>query len=134
MLTAGIYLCLGRVITAVGAEHSRLKPKLYTIIFIGCDLLSLVLQAIGGYLASTADTKADSDTGVKVMIAGLVSQVISMVLFLGIWGDFILHVRKAKVAGNLTRTQPPLYAHLRAMPSFSFFQWSKLPHTIISPQ
>jgi hypothetical protein len=125
LLTAGIYLCLGRVITAVGAEHSRLKPKLYTIIFIGCDLLSLILQAIGGYLASTADTKADSDTGVKVMIAGLVSQVVSMILFLGIWGDFILHVRKAKVAGILTRTQPPLYANLRSRPSFSFFQWSK---------
>jgi hypothetical protein len=125
LLTAGIYLCLGRVITAIGSEHSRLKPKLYTIIFISCDLLSLILQAIGGYLASTADTKADSDTGVKVMIAGLVSQVISMILFLAIWGDFIFSVRKAKATGSLQRTQPPLYEHLRNRPSFSWFQWSK---------
>jgi hypothetical protein len=54
LLTAGIYLCLGRVITVIGSENSRLKPKMYTYIFIGCDVLSLVLQGTGGGMAATA--------------------------------------------------------------------------------
>lgn len=123
LLTAGIYLCLGRVITVVGAENSRLKPKLVSIIFVSCDLVSLVLQAIGGALASIADDKAGSDRGVMIMIIGLISQVISMILFFGIWGDFALRARKAKVAGR--RCTPPLYEQLRASKLFHWFQISK---------
>ncbi|KAF2175307.1 RTA1-domain-containing protein [Zopfia rhizophila CBS 207.26] len=114
LLTAGIYLCLGRVITAIGSGNSRLKPKMYSIVFVGCDLLALVLQAIGG----------SSDMGVKIMIAGLISQVVSMVLFFLIWGDFILRTRRAKLSGSLARTQPPLYDQLRSTKTFKFFQWS----------
>jgi RTA1 like protein len=124
--TACIYLCLSRVITVIGSEHSRLHPRTYTKVFIGCDLLALILQAVGGALASTAKDHAHSKTGTNVMIAGLVSQVISIFLFLGLWLDFALRVRKARRSEMPARNQGSLYLSLlRGSRKFTFFQWSE---------
>ncbi|KAF2446176.1 RTA1-domain-containing protein [Karstenula rhodostoma CBS 690.94] len=130
LLTGGIYLCLSRVIVTVGADYSRIKPKMYTYIFIGCDLLSLILQSIGGAIASMANTTSSRDLGVHIMIAGLISQIISMIIFFALWGDFALRVRKAKSTGNLTG-QAPLYESLRADPSFRWFQWTLFVATLL---
>ena len=125
LLTAGIYLCLNRVIVALGEENSRVRPKMYMYIFVGCDLLALVLQAIGGGLAATARDKTGSDQGVRIMIAGLISQVVTMALFLALWLDFVLSSRRAKRAGVMKWVQPPLYEGLRAKKMFGYFQWSE---------
>jgi hypothetical protein len=125
LITAGIYLCLCRVIVVIGSENSRIKPKMYTYLFVGCDLLALVLQAIGGGLAATARNKQGSDIGVRIMIAGLISQVVTMVLFMALWLDFILRTRRVKVSGSLARMQPPLYEALRSTKEFKYFQWSE---------
>jgi hypothetical protein len=79
--TAAIYLCLGRIITVYGEEHSRLKPRTYTYLFVTCDLISLVLQAAGGAITSIADDQSTHDMGVNIMIAGLAFQVASLVVF-----------------------------------------------------
>jgi len=129
--TACIYLCLSRVITAIGSEYSSLKPKTYTKVFVGSDLLALILQAVGGALASTAKDSAGSTTGKNVMVAGLASQVISMLLFMTIWADFALRVRKARSSGALARTQPPLYDSLRESRMFTAFQWSLAISTLL---
>lgn len=131
LLTAGIYLCLGRVIVAIGSENSRLKPKMYTYIFVGCDVLSLVLQAIGGGMAATARDSKGSRRGVDIMIAGLISQVITMTLFLALWCDFALRTRRARLSGSLSRTQPQLYDQLRSNKNFNLFQWSLFAATIL---
>ncbi|KAF2715098.1 RTA1-domain-containing protein [Pleomassaria siparia CBS 279.74] len=131
LFTAGIYLCLSRVITVVGSQNSRLKPKMYTYVFIGFDLLSLILQALGGGIASTANDKKGSDLGTNIMIGGLICQVISMILFFIIWGDFALRVRRNKASGALTRNQPPLYEGLRATKMFHLFQWSLFVATLL---
>jgi hypothetical protein len=131
LLTAGIYLSLGRVIVAIAAGNSRLKHKMYTYIFVGCDLLALILQGIGGGMAATAKDRKSARTGVNVMIAGLISQVITMALFLTLWADFVLRTRRAKISGKLSRTQPPLYAHLRSTKKFLYFQWALLAATVL---
>ena len=46
-----------------------------------CDLISLVLQAAGGAVTSIANEQSLHDTGVNIMIAGLVFQVASLVVF-----------------------------------------------------
>jgi hypothetical protein len=115
----------------MGAENSRLKHKMYTYIFVGCDLLALILQGIGGGMAATAKDSKGSRSGVNIMIAGLVSQVITMSLFLALWGDFAFRTRRAKISGSLSRTQPPLYDHLRSTKDFMFFQWALLAATIL---
>lgn len=124
LLTAAIYLSLSRVVFVLDAEarRSRLSPRVYTYVFVGCDLLALVLQAIGGALAATARDKRGSSQGVRVMIAGLVSQVITMALFLALWGEFVVSVRRARGGskGGLR-----MYEELREGRAFKMFQWSE---------
>jgi hypothetical protein len=97
-LSAGIYLCLARVVVlyrSEGSEVSRLKPRTYTLIFVACDFISLLLQAIGGATASMADTKTIETTGINIMIAGLAFQVASMALFMGLAGEVGWRIIKA---------------------------------------
>ncbi|KAL8890481.1 MAG: hypothetical protein Q9192_005865 [Flavoplaca navasiana] len=75
---AAIYLSLSRIILTYGSHLARFKPRTYTIIFICCDIFSLVLQAVGGGIADTAETESLSDIGINIMIAGLVFQVVSL--------------------------------------------------------
>lgn len=124
LLTACIYTSLTRIIVVAGAQTSRLKPKLYTYIFISCDLLALVLQAIGGGMAATARNAKGSRRGVDIMIAGLISQVITMTLFLLLWADFVLRTRRSGAQG------PALFESLRQTKTFSRFQWSLFTATL----
>lgn len=79
--TAAIYLCLGRVVAIYGEEFSRLKPKTYVYIFVTADVVSLVLQAAGGAVTSIADEDSLRDSGIDITIAGLVFQVVSLLVF-----------------------------------------------------
>ncbi|TGO49510.1 hypothetical protein BCON_0208g00130 [Botryotinia convoluta] len=99
-LTAGIYLCLSRIVIIYGQEISRFRPGTYTIIFCACDIISLVLQAAGGAIASTAVTLDDKDVGKNIMLAGLAFQVFSLILFAILCTDFAWRVRRAKGAWN----------------------------------
>lgn len=95
--TAAIYLCLGRIVIVYGEDISRLRPRTYTIIFITCDVIALILQAAGGAITSIADSDQQdlSDMGVNIMIAGLAFQVASLTLFIALATEFALRVRKA---------------------------------------
>lgn len=131
LLTAGIYLSFGRIIVVIRADNPKFERKAYTYVFIGCDLLALVPQAIGGGMAATAGDKDSSRTGVNIMIAGLMSQIIIMTLFLALWGEFPLRVRHAKISSSLSCAQPPLYDYLSSTKNFSCFQWSLLIATLL---
>lgn len=79
---AGVYLMLKHLVITYGAEFSRLRPQRYTQIFISCDVLSLILQGLGGGLASAGDD-GDSvlEAGNNIMIAGLAFQVFTLAVF-----------------------------------------------------
>jgi len=64
---------------------------------------------------------------VDIMIAGLISQVITMTLFLALWADFVLRTRRARGS----RMQPALYDSLRAQKNFGLFQWSLFVATVL---
>ncbi|KAL8718275.1 MAG: hypothetical protein Q9225_004566 [Loekoesia sp. 1 TL-2023] len=87
-ITAAIYLSLSRIILVYGETLARFKPRTYTVIFICCDVFSLVLQAIGGALADTADSDDVQQTGINIMIAGLSFQVVSLTVFAALCADF----------------------------------------------
>jgi len=36
-----------------GEEISRIRARSYTVFFMGCDVLSLVVQAVGGGIAAS---------------------------------------------------------------------------------
>lgn len=91
-LSAAIYLCLGRIIVVYGEGISRIRPRTYAIIFVCCDLISLILQAAGGALTATADEDQPDlgQTGINIMIAGLASQVASLAVFMALCVDFAI--------------------------------------------
>ncbi|KAL4736085.1 RTA1 like protein-domain-containing protein [Aspergillus similis] len=96
-LTAAIYLTLSRIVVAYGERISYFKPRTYTITFITFDFIALLLQAVGGAIASTADDddKDMSDLGINIMIAGLAWQVASLLIFTAMSTYFFIRVRRA---------------------------------------
>ncbi|PGH07251.1 hypothetical protein AJ80_08037 [Polytolypa hystricis UAMH7299] len=117
-LAAGIYFCLSRIVTTFGRENSRLGPLWYPRIFIPCDVLSLALQGAGGGIASTAVAGTSAaDLGKNIMIAGLVSQVVTLGAFIILAIDFSLRtLRRMKSMGE--GALDPRHAALRR--SFAF--------------
>ncbi|OAP54313.1 hypothetical protein AYL99_11414 [Fonsecaea erecta] len=82
--SAAIYLVLKHITLVFGPEYSKIKPNWYTWIFITGDLISLVLQAIGGGMAATADdNQSQQDTGDDLMMAGIAWQVVTLFFFGG---------------------------------------------------
>lgn len=79
--SAALYLSLSRLLSIYGEALSYFKGRTITITFISCDFVSLVLQAAGGAIASTAQTPENRDMGVNIMIAGLSSQVAATTAF-----------------------------------------------------
>jgi hypothetical protein len=94
--TAGIYVLLGRYIQIFGNETSFLKPKLYLWIFCTCDVISLVIQAAGGGIASSesSDPHGNPDSGTHTMVAGIVFQLISISVFVYCTIDFFLRIKR----------------------------------------
>lgn len=104
-LSAAVYLCLARIVIAYGESASRFRPATYTIVFCSFDFLSLLLQAIGGAIASTANDQSTTQTGINIMLAGLASQVASLLLFAALCGEFAWRLYKAPQSWSLKHQQ-----------------------------
>lgn len=115
--SAAIYLCLARIIAIYGAGLSWFTPRLITIFFVGSDFLSLVLQAAGGAIASTANTHATAQIGINLMIAGLSTQVVSMTAFVCVCLQLAWAVRKHPERLSVD------YQEMRQSKRFRFFLW-----------
>jgi hypothetical protein len=106
-LAAGIYLTLKHMVLYCGPEYSRLKAKWYPWIFIGSDLGSIIVQAIGGGVAASADHGANEallTAGDALIIAGIALQSVTMFVCGAIVWDFFSRRRKARTQ-NKTETE-----------------------------
>ncbi|KUJ12842.1 putative sphingoid long-chain base transporter RSB1 [Mollisia scopiformis] len=94
-MAGGIYLCLRNIVEVFGSEKSRIRPESYTRIFIPCDVISLILQALGGAMASMASHQGHSSAlGDHIMVAGLAFQVSTLTLFMAVCIDFAVRTSK----------------------------------------
>ncbi|KAL8735525.1 MAG: hypothetical protein Q9166_000693 [cf. Caloplaca sp. 2 TL-2023] len=93
---AGIYIILGYIIHIYGPHTSPLSPKQYLWIFCTIDFCSLLLQAIGGGLASAASDKPDGDIkiGTNTMIVGIVFQLAANLVFAGLFASVVAKTYK----------------------------------------
>ena len=106
--SAAIYLCFGDVGRTFSEDISRFGPWTYAAIFIPFDLVSLVLQGMGGVLASVkAQNEEDPTLGTNIMITGLGFQVISMILFMVLAVDYVLRLKKWRET-NVQTSQIPV--------------------------
>jgi hypothetical protein len=119
---AGLYFCLSRIVITFGAENSRLRPSLYPKIFIPCDFFSLILQAMGGGMASAATHAGRSGkTGNNIMIAGLAFQVFTLAIFIGLSADFAFKTWRRINALGRTQALDPEHHKLRESKRFRGF-------------
>ncbi|PYD19985.1 hypothetical protein DND58_31165, partial [Pseudomonas syringae pv. pisi] len=86
-----MYYMLGRQLVYIGPGYSWLKPRWFSYIYISCDVISLVIQAVGGGMAAVAlDSNKDTDSGTHIMVAGIAFQVATMSTFFIIGGNFVM--------------------------------------------
>ncbi|KAI5366092.1 putative RTA-like protein [Septoria linicola] len=93
---AGIYYTLKHICLTFGSSFSRLRPQWYTSIFISCDFLSIVLQAVGGGIASASEDETMLRVGDRIMTTGLALQVATMLVFAALAADYAFAVRRNK--------------------------------------
>ncbi|KAL4918520.1 RTA1 like protein-domain-containing protein [Aspergillus aurantiobrunneus] len=110
--TAGVYVLLGRFIQILGRDSSVLSPRVYLFIFCTCDVISLVIQAIGGGMASVQADKENGNTtpGTNIMVAGIVFQMASITVFVLCAADFVRRTLRRRLLQSMTGTFVPLLA------------------------
>ncbi|KAL8702326.1 MAG: hypothetical protein Q9224_000028 [Gallowayella concinna] len=120
-MAAGIYLTLSRIVVTFGPENSRIKPLSYPRLFIPCDILSLVLQALGGGMASAAShSNKNPENGNHIMVAGLAFQVFTLLVFMLLCADFAVRtVMRMNRLGEAALD--PTHATLRRSMKFRVF-------------
>ncbi|KAL6904748.1 RTA1 like domain-containing protein [Trichoderma evansii] len=84
--TGSIYVTLSKTINFFGSDLSRFNPKLFYYVFIPLDITCLVLQAAGGALSTVLKGKI----GVDISMAGLVLQVVVLVIFSIAFADYMI--------------------------------------------
>lgn len=91
-----IYLTLKHICLALNPALSRVRAHLYPIIFLPLDVSCLCVQAIGGSLAASAATSNFDmvQHGNRCIIAGIVLQVVVLLFFGTVCGDYYLRVKK----------------------------------------
>ncbi|KAI1085877.1 RTA1-domain-containing protein [Whalleya microplaca] len=92
--SAAIYVTITKTIESLDPRLSLIRPSLYYIIFILCDVFALVLQGVGGALSTSSS--GQSTTGVNLALAGLSFQVITMVVFCGLLVDYLNRYSRSK--------------------------------------
>ncbi|OBA23851.1 putative transporter or flippase transmembrane protein [Metschnikowia bicuspidata var. bicuspidata NRRL YB-4993] len=112
-IMAGIYFLFAQNVAIYGRQYSILRPMWYSYFFIGCDVGSLVIQGIGGGMASAANRRQeDPSNGIWVMFGGILFQVVAMTIFIVFWLEFIsriyFHDRKSVVSDSPLKRRTPV--------------------------
>ncbi|KZP31391.1 RTA1-domain-containing protein [Athelia psychrophila] len=117
-LVAANFIILGRIVHKLGACYSRLSPKWYTIIFCGFDIVSLVVQAIGGGVASSANTQSGTALGANIMLGGIASQMVFITIYVIFGAEFIWRYftdRPVRASKKLSGPRVVMDRQLKAM-------------------
>ncbi|KAF5550326.1 phospholipid-translocating ATPase [Fusarium mexicanum] len=102
--SAAIYVLLSQVINFVDPSISRFSPKYFYWIFIPSDIISLILQAVGGAVSVVSTAEDDVKTGEDVSIAGLVFQVVTLLCFVALFIDYVIRASKSPARHRLTKS------------------------------
>ncbi|KAL5611362.1 hypothetical protein FOBRF1_007479 [Fusarium oxysporum] len=102
-----IYMVLGRLIAVLNAEqYSIIKLKWLTKFFLIGDVLSILAQAAGGGMLSSADTKEALDQAKMIVLIGLGVQIVFFSLFLVATVIFHYRIHRRPTAKSCKMTSP----------------------------
>ncbi|KAF2271318.1 RTA1 like protein [Westerdykella ornata] len=126
-IAAAIYLTLGRIVVVYGEQISRIRPSTYTTFFVGCDFVSLCVQAVGGGIAASTPLTNQPliDTGTHILVAGLSIQVASLFFFSACSLEFLWRAHKRPEQRNSE------FADLVNSKRFKFFLYSLFTATAL---
>ena len=99
--SAAIYYILGQMITQYGRRYSLISARMYLAIFVSFDIISIVIQAVGGASASKAgaeDPPGNTKPGTYIMMAGIIIQLVSMSVFGLLWLIFLWRARAVPIS------------------------------------
>ncbi|CCM03424.1 uncharacterized protein FIBRA_05555 [Fibroporia radiculosa] len=106
-LVAANFIVLGELIRRLGHCYSRLSAKSYMIVFVSCDVIALVVQAVGGAAASLAINQGKSpEPGAHTMLAGIIFQLASITVYLVLAMEFILRFLYEKPLRSTNKPSP----------------------------
>ncbi|CAM1502405.1 Fc.00g043890.m01.CDS01 [Cosmosporella sp. VM-42] len=100
---SAIYVLLSQVINFVDPSFSRFKPQLFYWVFIPCDIVSLILQATGGALSCVGSDRSAVEVGEHISLAGLIFQVITLVIFCGLFADYVIMAARSPSRNRITK-------------------------------
>lgn len=119
------------LIQYVGPKHSILKPRLYPWVFVGTDFASIIIQGMGGGIASAGSnddgrSSALLDVGDGMLLAGVAFQVANMVLCGLAMLYYIWRYKSAKQTGQQQQDTDYMtdQAHPAKVKKLHTFCWS----------
>ncbi|THH26450.1 hypothetical protein EUX98_g7737 [Antrodiella citrinella] len=125
-LIAANFIILGEMIRRLGHKYSRLSPMWYSILFVSADVISLVVQAVGGAKAATAaKNHTDANAGGRIMLGGIVFQLACISVYMILAVEFIVRylwdrpIRKMDVSKFESHVLTPKIKMLLAGLAFS---------------
>ncbi|KAF7292585.1 hypothetical protein MIND_01156000 [Mycena indigotica] len=89
-LLAASFIIFSRVIRQLGPGYSLLPARWYAWIFVTCDIVALLVQGVGGGIASAAATLDGANQGADIMLGGIAFQFAVVILFSILVCDFLL--------------------------------------------
>jgi len=84
-LIAANFIILGRITTRLGPQFCRLSPVQYATFFLSCDTIALIVQAIGGGIASGTQPVL----GGHIMLGGIAVQFFVLILYSILAAEFL---------------------------------------------
>lgn len=89
LFAASIYMVLGRIVLLTdGEQHSIIKARWLTKVFVAGDILSFLAQSSGGGMLAKAKTQSDVKLGHNIITSGLGIQVLFFGFFIVVSGAF----------------------------------------------
>lgn len=147
--TTALYILLGTLINLLGRQSSLLSARMYTLVFLTCDVVSLVVQvscvrfytsrfaivyivaftdsgsrqAVGGAMASISSGKReDPETGTNVMVGGVIFQLAAMTIFAGLAVDFVRRSSKGALPREYSLALISMFISLTVIYARSIFR------------
>jgi len=120
---AADYVLLGRLAIFLGTpEHLVISPRRVTPMFVCSDLVTFLIQAVGGSVSIAANDIKTNKLGSNIFLAGLVLQLFSFLLFTLMYLRFVYRVKtyRPEVWSRGTALNTPWYKDWRAL-AFALF-------------
>ncbi|KAM0562942.1 hypothetical protein ACHAPJ_001783 [Fusarium lateritium] len=115
LVAAAISVTFKHLVIWYGAKWSLLKPKLYPLVFVGTDFISIFVQIIGGGLTAMQSMGKGSETtrklGEALVIGGVAFQVANMLVCAALMLTYVRRRKKGlQLRDPLMASAPDPYA------------------------